>query len=186
MTSHWSILLRLRRNCRPLFAPIGILGWSDDSLPGYQRTKLPTGANYQREQTRWRSPALLALQACRLLFFVHRSIAGGFFTRNESHEIPQKKFFAAISWPFGRELGSQTDIGAAMDPIRAPGNPLWQMFGTRTALPENQRETDVGRVCVFDRMFSPVQMAPRLIRSWLEEGEDLRLILEIPRCLFSF
>lgn len=45
MTSHWSILLRLRRNCRPLFAPIGILGWSDDSLPGYQRSKLPTGAN---------------------------------------------------------------------------------------------------------------------------------------------
>jgi len=49
-----------------------------------------------------------------------------------------------------------------------------------------QRETDVERVCVFDRMFSPVQMAPRLIRSWLEEGEDLRLILEISRCLFSF
>jgi len=120
-------------------------------LPTDQTTNgsnLPTGANYQREQTRWRSPALLALQACRLLFFVHRSIAWGLFTRNESHEIPQKKFFAAILWPFGRELGSQTDIGAAMDPIRAPGNPLWQMFGTRTASPEIQRETDVGRVCV--------------------------------------
>ena len=117
---------------------------------------------------------------------MHRSIAWGLFTRNESHEIPQKKFFAAISWPFGRELGSKTDIGAAMDPIRAPGNPLWQMFGTRTAILEHQRETDVGRVCVFDRKFSPVQMAPRLIRSWLEEGEDLRLILEISRCLFSF
>ena len=41
-------------------------------------------------------------------------------------------------------------------------------------------------VCVFDSLFSPVQMAPRLIQSWLEEGEDLRLILEISRCLFSF
>jgi hypothetical protein len=41
-------------------------------------------------------------------------------------------------------------------------------------------------VCVFDKMFSPVQMAPRLIRSWLEEGEDLRLILEMSRCLFRF
>jgi hypothetical protein len=27
-------------------------------------------------------------------------------------------------------------------------------------------------------------MAPRLIRGWLEEGEDLRLILVISRCLF--
>ena len=45
-------------------------------------------------------------------------------------------------------MGSQTDIGAAMDPIRALSKTLWQMFGTRTAITVMQRETDVGRVCV--------------------------------------
>jgi len=29
-------------------------------------------------------------------------------------------------------------------------------------------------------------MAPRLFRGWLEEGEDLQLILILSRCLFRF
>ena len=60
MTSHSSILFRLRRNCRQLFATIVILRWSDHSS---------IVAWPPEEQTSRRSIALLALQACWLQFY---------------------------------------------------------------------------------------------------------------------
>jgi len=105
------------------------------------------------------------------------SHARGFHTIN---------FLRQFNGPSLCRLVSCIKIRVRIHSIRAPTANLGTMFGTRTALYVSCRKTDVRRVCVCNRMFSPVQMAPRLIRSWLEEGEDLRLILEISRCLFSF
>ncbi|MCY2979113.1 MAG: hypothetical protein NTU79_10665 [Planctomycetota bacterium] len=65
---------------------------------------------------------------------MHHSIAWGLLKRNESLEIPQENFFAAIKLPFGMGLGLYTDIDATIDPIRASGNRFGRIFGTRTAI----------------------------------------------------
>ena len=60
-----------------------------------------------------------------------------------------------------------------------------QPFGTVTALcPIWNRKTDVGRVCASVQVNSTDTMALRFARGWLEEGEDLQLILNLSRCLF--